>query len=132
MNYKTKPNSMLYTERLKSKSKSRTFASGPWWSSKNRFNLPPQTARKQQNILNNCFQTLDNRQHGRTVIPQRREINEVSHTIAPFSAWRQFLDHWCSGKTQAEPGNLAEWRRWSLQFKDTVGKTATHTFPVGV
>ena len=110
---------MLYREKLKTKNKSRAFASDSWWSSKSSFDLPLQTARKQQNTVNSWVQTLNNREHG-TVIPHRREISKVS--IAPFPAWRQFLDHWYGGKIQADPGSLAESRRWSYSSRILLGK----------
>lgn len=64
--------------------------------------------------------------------PQRREINEMRHAIAQFSAWSEFLDYWYRGRTQAEPDGLAESRSWSSLVKDTVGKSASQTFPVGM
>lgn len=112
---------MVYREKLKTKNKSRTFASNPWWSSKNRFDLPLQTARKQQNTVNSWFQTLNNREHG-TTIPHRREINKVSNTNAPFPAWRQLLDHWFGGKTQQTQAALLSARRWSYSSRTLSGK----------
>ena len=71
-----------------------TSGSGNTGVSGIRHALTIKTDKTRQNILKYYFKTLDKRKH-RTVIPQRRKINEVSLKITLDFCLGELSEPWC-------------------------------------